>query len=129
MNKLKIKIQQSEEYLKFKEVLQLVNTESLNWSLLYLEARGNLGRGNSLIDLEKKINKSENGLRVDNSELTELSNNLDEIVDILMIGATDVSELVRYECDATMYQKCECTVEMVDSDYWLITTSRKYINL
>lgn len=107
--------------VKFTDILEEIHNGSLfHWSILYLDARGKLGEGKSIVVFCDTINKSNKGLFIEWDEINSLSNKLFEIVDILMIGCKDENLLHRYENDQKMYETCDIVVEFVDSFYWRI---------
>lgn len=89
------------------------------WSILWLEAIGNPG-SKSMLDLEKEIRSSEKGLLIEWQDLFELSKSFDQVIEIILIGDKDISNLKRYDSEDEMYLKCEYTIELVDSSYWIM---------
>lgn len=92
--------------------------ETFHWSILYLQAQGHLGGGESMPIFEKKIIDSRDGFIISWNELNDLSKKFWQIMDILLIGCKDQANLHRYEKDQDMYEMCDITIEMVDSGYW-----------
>ncbi len=76
-----------------------------------------------MIEFEDEINDLNNVVIMEWDELIDLSNKLDQIVDMLLIGSKDVNSLRRYSDDSQAYQNCDYTIELIDSSYWIIHSS------
>ena len=59
---------------------------------------------------------------LDWKELFELSNRFNQIIEVLIIGDHDSANLHRYSTDVEMHKKCNYTLELVDSSYWIVTS-------
>lgn len=93
------------------------------WSFLWLEAIGSL-ESMTMLDFEKKINKSSNGYVTNWEELLILSKSFDQIIEVLLIADKDKSKLKRYTNDDEMYSICDLSIELVDSSYWIIHSNQ-----
>ncbi|WP_445453147.1 hypothetical protein [Flavobacterium sp. 25HG05S-40] len=91
------------------------------WKILWFEGIWNLDE--SILDFEDTINNSENGVSYNFTDLLILSNNINQIMEIILVGDKDMDKLVRYQEDVEMYENCEMVLELVDSSYWEINTS------
>ncbi len=106
-----------------KDVLSCINCgENLYWGLLWVEAVAELGRRESIIDLEKNINKSEKATIVGWIELLNLSTEIIQAIDLLIIGDGRCSNIRKYPKNEDMYLNCDYTIELIDSSYWIIHT-------
>ncbi len=106
---------------ELKDVISLIAEDpKLNWSLLYLQAMGNLGPGLSIPVFEQKVVESPRGVSIDWAELVSLSERLYQISDITAIGCKDEADLRRFETDEEMYRECDLVIVMFDSSYWEI---------
>ena len=104
------------------DILELVNDGSVyKWKILWLEGTGVIKEGN-IIDFEKKINNSESGYFIEFPELFQLSRDLDQILEVLLIASADIECLRRYESDKVMVESCSICIELVDSSYWEISS-------
>jgi hypothetical protein len=99
---------------------EIPNGESFKWSILYLEASGDLGEGKSILDLEKEANKSQNGLLIEWDAINTLAPKFFQIIDMILIGCKNENFLRRYETDQEMYETCDIVINMFDSSYWEI---------
>lgn len=103
------------------DILQEIhNGNLLSWSILYLEATGHLGEGQSITDFEKLIKYSKKGLFITWDNLNALSHKFYDLMHIIIIGSKDDALLRRYEKDQEMYETCDVVIEMFDSSYWEI---------
>lgn len=93
--------------------------KEFNWSILWLEATGDIG-SISMLEYEKKIKREERGLLIDWEDLFELSGKFYQIIDLILIGDKDSNNLRRYKDDNNMYSTCYYVIELIDSSYWLI---------
>ncbi len=108
---------------------QLGDTDTCSWKLLWLEATGRLIEGD-ILDLEQKVNSSENGYIISFSELMKLAESIDQIIELVLIGSSDINTLRRYESDEEMRSTCDYCIELVDSSYWEINSAdNKFITL
>jgi hypothetical protein len=104
-------------------LMQIKNGNRLKWALLDIYAIGDLGNNKLMLDFEAKINESENGVIFELKELLELSAKFQQIMEITLIGNKDVNDLKRYSDDEEMYSKCDYTIQLIDSSYWIIHSS------
>ena len=99
---------------------EIHNGDTFHWSILCLEARGDLG-GNKLIsEFEKEVEVSEKGFLISWDSLKELSEKLDQIIDMVLLGCRDKRKLRRYKHDQEMCEVCDIFIDMIDSSYWEI---------
>lgn len=91
---------------------------SLYWSILFLQARGNLGKGISIVGFQNRLNKSERGLNIKWDELNILSHKFEEIEHIILIACKNKDQLHRYKEDQEMYETCDIVIEFFDSSFW-----------
>lgn len=102
------------------DILGEINDTSSNlWCLLYLNATANLEDG-SILDLEREVNNSRNGVRFDWTNLKAFANQIIQGIDMVLIGDKVVEHLKRYPTDAEMQVTCRYVIELVDSSYWLV---------
>lgn len=108
---------------------QLDKAEAYFWKILWLEAKGELIKGN-ILELEEEINNSENGYIINFPELIKFAERIDQIIEIVIIGSANIDFLRRYEADEDMKDSCDYCIELVDSSYWLISSvDSKFIAL
>lgn len=89
-----------------------------HWSILYLEATGNLKNKKSIPEFEKQIMKSKKRLLTSINEMIELNSQLYDVMNILIIGCKDLKCLHRYPTNKKMYESCDIVIEMFDSSFW-----------
>ncbi len=98
--------------------------EGLNWGLFWLEASGELPGDMSMVDFEKEINHSQEGKVITWEELKDLGERFYQIIDLLLIGDEQSFNIKRYESDDQMYGSCDYTIELIDSSYWIIHSTK-----
>lgn len=107
--------------VELKDVLSCIDyCEKISWGLLWLCATANLDEGKSIVDLELEINKSKTATIVTWEELVRLSSQINQTIDIVVIGDKDLSNIRRYSTDEQMYNNCNYAIELIDSSYWII---------
>lgn len=108
-------------YVKLQDIFEEIpNGNQLYWSILFLDAVGNLGEGKSIVKLGDQVRESEVGYRLSWKELNELASKFDQVIDIQIIGCADKQHLVRYSDDQDKYENCNVYIEMVDTSFWLV---------
>ncbi|MFY0255938.1 hypothetical protein ACDQ55_18505 [Chitinophaga sp. 30R24] len=100
------------------------NGDRFLWSLQWITAVGQPG-DEEVLSFEKSVNKSSNGLLYSWSELLDLSNRFYQIIELLVCGDQNEASLRRYEIDEEMILSCNYVFELVDSSYWLVSSSDK----
>jgi hypothetical protein len=112
--------------VELKNVLEcVVNGNQCEWSILWLEAIGNIGK--SIPEFEKEISNSEKGVLVTWESLLELSGKFDQVIELLLIGDKSISKLKRYSGNEEMYSNCEYVIELIDSSYWLVHSKNEEV--
>jgi hypothetical protein len=107
--------------LSFEDILNFINKPDLyKWKILWFEGVWKLN--DSIIDFENKIKKSETGVEYKFRELIELSRNLEQLLEITLIGDSNKDNLKRFTNDNDMYEKCQFVIELIDSSYWEFTS-------
>lgn len=108
-------------------LLDIPYPNQLNWLLLWLDVTPIKKEGKPIIELEKKVNESENGFSCTLESLMELSRKIFQEIEVLIIGSRIKENLHRYKEDQTMYETCDIVIEMIDGGFWEIFS--KDINL
>jgi len=70
---------------------------------------------------ETSINNASSGFALRWSELQELSNKFWDLMDILIIGCSDKSQVIRYSSEKKMYESCDVVIDKFDSSYWEVS--------
>lgn len=101
------------------DILEEINEDvSFNWCILFLDGTPNPGQGNFLIECEKKINDSENGLFYSLEELKDLSGKFFQMFETIVLGSYDINVLHRYKEEKDMYTACDIAIELIDCAFW-----------
>jgi hypothetical protein len=107
--------------VKLADILKYIKDgENFKWSILFLSGVLERYSNESIEILEQNINKSKVGFLLEFKELQLFSNKFQQIIEILIIGDKDVSNLKRYTEGKKMFQKCDIVLELVDSSYWIV---------
>ena len=108
---------------------EVLNGNIYQWSILFLDAGGNLGENVSIVDFCEEIRISEKGLIVSWDSLNSLVKNFSWINDIVLIGCTDEARIKKYKSDREMYESCDIVIVMFDSSYWeVFSKDHKFIS-
>ena len=92
------------------------------WSLLWITAVGEKG-DLSVLDFEKEVNRSAEGILYDWQSLNNLSGRFIQMIEMLVCGDKNKANLRRYAVDEHMFLTCRYVIELVDSSYWIVSTS------
>lgn len=106
---------------------EIPHGESFHWSILFLDASGNLGEGKSIVEFSDFIKKSEKGFFIEWDELNDLAKKFWEVIDIIILGCHDEKLLKRYESDQEMYETCDIFIEKHDSCFWEVFSKDEQI--
>lgn len=110
------------------DILQEIMNEEIHyWSILFLDAIGDLGDKKSIPEFENQILESEKGIFISWKELCNLAKKFEQIIDITILGCKDLESIRRYDIEQEMYESCDIVIEMVDSSYWEIFSKDKSI--
>lgn len=101
------------------DILNVIEAEgaTLTWTLFDLEATGDLGDGNNILDLEQEVRESPTGLCLNWNDLVSLARRLSQVINALLssssapIAAAAVSDL---------YAHSEIVLEAIDSSLWRV---------
>lgn len=100
--------------VKLQDILEEIpNGDQLYWGVLYV-----YGMGESILELEKKVNHTEQLYILTWKGLNELASRFYQVFDILIMGCKNKEKLIRYGDDREMYQNSDISIEMVDSGFW-----------
>ena len=92
----------------------------LHWALLWCDATPIKEKGKQIIELEKKVNESIDGLPCTFESLVDFSNKIFQEIEILIIGCRIQENIHRYKEDQKMYETCDIVIEMIDGGFWEI---------
>ena len=108
---------------------EIPNGNLLHWSILYIDAEGNLGEGISLPAFQQQIRQSKNGIFIQWEALNLLSKKFYQIKDLILIGCENENLLRRYKEDQEMYETCDIVIVMFDSSFWeVFSKDEEFIN-
>lgn len=99
---------------------EVKNGESFFWSILFLDATGDLGENISIPEFCKEIRISEKGFFISWKELYSLAGKFWQVIDITLLGCKNKSDLHRYKRDQEKYETCDFVIQMCDSSFWEI---------
>lgn len=99
---------------------EIENGNLYTWSILFLDATGNLGENKSMPLFEDYIRESEKGFFIDWDDLKILAKKFTQVIDIDLLGCKNIDLIKRYKSDREMYETCDIVIQMIDSSYWEI---------
>jgi hypothetical protein len=110
-----------------KDVLSCIDQgEKVIWGILWLDVTINLRVDGSIADSDYDINRSETATIVTWEQLTELSSQINQAINLLIIGDKTKSDIIKYSTDEEMYKNCDYTIELIDSSYWIIHSKNDF---
>lgn len=124
MYKIRISGKQEETVLSIslKGILMCINNPLIyKWKLLWIEGIGQYE--DSILDFEARINNSTNGVLFEYDQLIRLSDSMNQILELTLIGDLEVEKLIRYDRDTEMYENCKFVIELIDSSFWEFSSS------
>ncbi|MDR0349453.1 MAG: hypothetical protein LBH90_08200, partial [Tannerella sp.] len=103
------------------DIVSLIpDMENYKWKFIWIEGCSSTL---NMLEFEKSINESEDGLLIDSNELLRLSNLFDRLIEVVLIGSENENKLFKYEKDVIAKKECDFFIELIDSSYWEITSS------
>jgi hypothetical protein len=122
MNIQGIRISDSKDnvlFVKLSDILEEIPYGfSLCWSILFLDGTPNQGEGRFLSEYQNRINKSENGLRIDWKDLKSLSKKYFQMFETTILGCRDANLLHRFDDEKEMYHTCDIVIDLIDCAFW-----------
>ena len=100
--------------------------EEVNWGLLWIEATVKIDSELSFIHRDYEINKSKTATSITWEELGKLSSQINQAIDLVIIGDKNQSNVKRYATEDAMYINCDYTIELVDSSYWIVHSNNDF---
>jgi hypothetical protein len=93
------------------------------WSVLELEAEGDLGDAKAYIDIDNGI-KSQNGYCLTWDKLNELAAKFDQVINIIIVAGKDVNFIAAHKSDLdNMHRSFPLIISILDGDFWELVTS------
>jgi len=90
------------------------------WSWLWLDVTPLKNHGQYLMELQKKINQSEDGRTATFESILETSKKIFQEIDLTIVACKTKENLHRYKEDKEMYETCDIVIEMIDGGFWEI---------
>lgn len=101
------------------ELLETIPDETqLFWAWLWLDVTPLENEGHLLVDLQKKINQSEDGLAATFESILEISKKIFQEINLTIIASKKKENIHRYKEDKEMYETCDIVIEMIDGGSW-----------
>jgi hypothetical protein len=104
------------------DLLECIASEgrALTWTILDLEAVGELSDGRNMLDLEDRIAVSPYGLIVSWEWLVALAQDLEQVVNGLIVGVKDPLMTRQISREADFCAVSDLALEAVDSSLWSV---------
>lgn len=91
------------------------NEGNIVWGMLWLDVVILPIVDYNVLESEREINKSSFPKEFSLEKLLELSLQISQAINILVIGDEDPDNIVKFETDELMYENCKYVMELVDS--------------
>jgi hypothetical protein len=93
------------------------------WSILELEAEGDLGDTQTYIDIDNAI-KHQNGYCLTWDRLKELASKFDQVINTIIVASKDINFIAAHKNDFdNMYKNFPLVIAILDGDFWEVSTS------
>lgn len=89
------------------------------WSILDLEATGDLGPGKNMLDLENEIKTSPHGLQMQWDQIMSLAKSIFQIINGTFVGITPGNQFPHF-VDSEIRALSEIVIQMIDSSVWIV---------
>jgi uncharacterized protein (DUF4213/DUF364 family) len=107
--------------IKLVDILDCIeDANELKWSILWIEGCGVLSSGMSIMDLEDQFNNGETCTLLSLKELYKLSSELEQIIDLTLIGDASSEKLKRYSNEWEIFSNCHYSIQLLDCSYWIV---------
>ncbi len=95
--------------------------QNLRWSILDLEAVGDLSRsGTTTLDLEQQVKRAPNGLILEWKDLKQLAWALDQVIEGTLAGCGTPDALNKITLQSDLKATCDIVIEAIDSTLWRV---------
>ncbi len=108
--------------VRFEDILNCFEAKEheIFWGLLWIYVTTVQEVDCDIVKFEEEINKSKRGKSISLDSILNLSSKIDQAIELLVIGDSNIENIRKYEGDKLMYENCEYIIELVDSSYWLV---------
>ena len=107
---------------------EIPNGNEFFWSILVFDAQGKIKNGKSNDDLERE-SSSEQGSLLTWKELNDFAMENIVIIDLIVIGCKDKSDIKRYNTEREMYESYDYYIDKFDTSYWeIFSKDEQWIN-
>jgi hypothetical protein len=122
MKKIELRDKLNNNLVELRHILPLLPqyVTSLNWAILELEARGDIGEEITMSDLMEAVNNNPNGYLMDWNKLLTFSQKVFQIIDGTFVGFRDLNNRPAFKPEGALYERSEVVLELIDSTLWSI---------
>jgi hypothetical protein len=108
--------------VEVRDVLPCVRDgESYHWTILFFEGVGDVTiLGTDVLEIEHIARESPDGWPVTWPQLIQLSEHLEQCIDLMLVGCLEPMEKLGSKSDEYLYETCDIVFELVDSSYWIV---------
>lgn len=107
--------------VKLSDILQKINNgQNYQWKIMRLEATMKNNSFYHIVELEEEISNSISGYIMQWEELVELSNQIFQTIEILLVGDKDFKNNLTEEEMRVTYNYY---IELIDSSFWEISSN------
>jgi len=101
---------------------------SFKWKVFFLEGVGRLRGKQAIAPLSEEINNSIDGFKTTYKFLMEMSEDLDQIIEVFLVAHSGEKEINKQKTDGEFYELYDYTIELFDSSYWIVCCKdKKYV--
>lgn len=102
------------------DILNEIETNDLNWSILYFYGMGQAPDGLSMVTFEKMVRSDNTGYKMTWDELLAFSKELELTIDCVIVAVKKGAEFDGLKLSQEDFSGCEFFIEAFDSTEWTI---------
>lgn len=102
------------------EVLAAVPENDFVWSILEFNGMGEAPDSLSINDFEELVSSKPGGLMMSWNELKKISDNFDQTIDCLIVGARTSQDILNARKAGDDFSSCEVVLSLFDSTEWSV---------
>lgn len=99
--------------------------EDYIWSILELEAEGDLGDTQTYMDIDNAI-KNQNGYCLTWKKLKDLAGKFDQVINTIIVASKDINFIAANKNNIdNMHNNFPLVIAILDGDFWEVSTSNE----
>lgn len=101
---------------------QIEDGACFSWKILWIDAISKISDDFNIKDFKSKVDKNEDGLKIDFDELKKLNDKLHQLLELLLVGYPKENEVCKNISDNELKEKSVFFIELVDGAYWEVSS-------